>query len=44
MTDDYELSSFTKEHLIYTPAQLAIKPKYEGDVELKFDNMGATHG
>jgi NADH-quinone oxidoreductase subunit I len=26
------LSSFTKEHLIYTPSQLAIKPKYDGDV------------
>ena len=44
MTNDYELSSFTKEHLIYTPAQLAIKPKYDGNVELKIDNMGATHG
>ena len=43
MTNDYELSSFTKEHLIYTPAQLAIKPKYDGDVELKIDDMGATH-
>jgi NADH-quinone oxidoreductase subunit I len=30
--------------LIYTPAQLAVKPKYEGDVEIKIDNMGATHG
>jgi NADH-quinone oxidoreductase subunit I len=29
--------------LIYTPAQLAIKPKYDGDVELKIDDMGATH-
>lgn len=44
MTNDYELSSFTKEHLIYTPSQLAIKPKYDGDVELKIDKMGATHG
>jgi len=44
MTDDYELSSFTKEHLIYTPAQLAIKPKYQGTVEIKIDDMGATHG
>jgi NADH-quinone oxidoreductase subunit I len=45
MTDDYELSSFTKEHLIYTPSQLAIKPKYDGNVELKIDDvMGASHG
>ena len=43
MTNDYELSSFTKEHLIYTPAQLAIKPKYSGDVEIKIDDHGATH-
>jgi NADH:ubiquinone oxidoreductase subunit 6 (subunit J)/NAD-dependent dihydropyrimidine dehydrogenase PreA subunit len=34
MTNDYELSSFTKEHLIYTPAQLGLKPKYDGDVVL----------
>jgi NADH-quinone oxidoreductase subunit I len=44
MTNDYELSSFTKEHLIYTPSQLAIKPKYDGDVELKIGNRGADHG
>ncbi len=43
MTNDYELSSFTKEHLIYTPAQLAIKPKYSGDVEIKIDDHGASH-
>ena len=43
MTNDYELSSFTKEHLIYTPAQLAIKPRYSGDVEIKIDDHGATH-
>ena len=41
MTDDYELSAFTKEHLIYT---LAIKPKYDGSVVLKIDDRGATHG
>ncbi len=44
MTNDYELSSFTKEHLIYTPAQLAIKPKYDGDVELQIGTRGADHG
>ena len=43
MTDDYELSAFTKEHLIYTPAQLAVKPKYDGEVEIKIDRMGANH-
>jgi len=44
MTNDYELSSFTKEHLIYTPAQLAVKPKYQGDVEIVIEDRGATHG
>jgi NADH-quinone oxidoreductase subunit I len=44
MTNDYELSAFTKEHLIYTPAQLAVKPKYQGDVEIVIDERGATHG
>jgi len=44
MTNDYELSSFTKEHLIYTPGQLAVKPKYQGDVEIVIDGRGATHG
>ena len=43
MTNDYELSSFTKEHLIYTPAQLAVKPKYDGDAELKIGYRGADH-
>jgi NADH-quinone oxidoreductase subunit I len=43
MTDDYELSAFTKEHLIYTPAQLAVKPKYGGEVEIKMGKMGANH-
>jgi NADH-quinone oxidoreductase subunit I len=42
MTDDYELSAFTKEHLIYTPAQLAVKPKYD-EVQIKIDRMGANH-
>ena len=43
MTNDYELSSFTKEHLIYTPSQLGIKPKYDGDVELKIDTGDVVH-
>ena len=43
MTDDFELSSFTKEHLIYTPAQLAVKPKYDGTVDVKIDKRGAFH-
>jgi NADH-quinone oxidoreductase subunit I len=29
--------------LIYTPAQLAVKPKYDGEVEIKIDRMGANH-
>jgi len=44
MTNDYELSSFTKEALIYTPSQLAVKPKVAQDVEIKIDDRGATHG
>ena len=43
MTNDYELSSFTKEHLIYTPSQLAVKPRYEGDREIIIDDRG-KHG
>ncbi|MGI9012469.1 MAG: 4Fe-4S binding protein, partial [Nitrososphaeraceae archaeon] len=43
MTDDFELSSFTKEHLIYTPAQLAVKPKYDGTVDVIIDKRGAFH-
>jgi len=31
--------------LIYTPAQLALKPKYSGDVEVKIQEYGASrHG
>jgi NADH-quinone oxidoreductase subunit I len=44
MTNDYELSSFTKSSLIYTPSQLAVKPRYDGDVEIKIDSKGANHG
>ncbi|NOJ28776.1 MAG: NADH-quinone oxidoreductase subunit I [Nitrososphaeraceae archaeon] len=44
MTNDYELAAFTKTHLIYTPAQLAVKPQYDGTVEIKIDDRGAYHG
>ena len=44
MTNDSELSSFTKYSLIYTPSQLAVKPRYDGDVEIKIDSKGANHG
>ena len=44
MTNDYELSSFTKEGLIYTPAQLQVKPKVDQDVEIQIDEKGANHG
>jgi NADH-quinone oxidoreductase subunit I len=30
--------------LIYTPAQLAVKPKYDGTVEVKIGERGASHG
>jgi NADH-quinone oxidoreductase subunit I len=44
MTNDYELSSFTKSALIYTPSQLAVKPNISQDVEIKIGKRGATHG
>ncbi|MBI1829027.1 MAG: 4Fe-4S binding protein [Thaumarchaeota archaeon] len=44
MTNDYELSSFTKSALIYTPGQLAVKPNISQDVEIKIGKRGATHG
>jgi NADH-quinone oxidoreductase subunit I len=30
--------------LIYTPAQLAVKPKYDGTMELRIGKRGADHG
>lgn len=44
MTDDYELAAYTKEQLIYTPDQLAVKVDYDGNVEIKIGDQGATHG
>jgi NADH-quinone oxidoreductase subunit I len=44
MTNDYELSSFSKEALIYTPSQLQVKPQVNQDVDIIIDNRGATHG
>jgi NADH-quinone oxidoreductase subunit I len=44
MTNDYELSSFTKEGLIYTPQQLQVKPDVQQDAEIIFDDRGARHG
>ena len=44
MTNDYELSSFTKEGLIYTPEQLAVKPQVQQDSEIIIDKRGARHG
>ena len=44
MSNDYELSSFTKEGLIYTPAQLQVKPQVQQDSELIIDKRGARHG
>ena len=43
MTNDYELSSFSKEGLIYTPAQLAVKPEVAQDSEIQISDRGATH-
>jgi NADH-quinone oxidoreductase subunit I len=44
MTNDYELSSFSKEGLIYTPAQLQVKPSVDQDSEIQISARGATHG
>ena len=44
MSNDYELSSFTKEGLIYTPAQLQVKPYVSQDAEIQITDRGATHG
>ena len=44
MTDDNELAAYTKEQLIYTPDQLAVKVDYDGNVEIKIGDQGATHG
>ena len=44
MSNDYELSSFTKEGLIYTPQQLQVKPSVQQDAEIQIDDRGATHG
>ena len=44
MSNDYELSSFTKEGLIYTPQQLQVKPNIQQDSEIQIDDRGATHG
>ena len=44
MTNDYELSSFSKEALIYTPSQLQVKPQVQQDAEIKIDDRGASHG
>lgn len=43
MTNDYELSSFTKESLIYTPAQLAVKAHMNQDVQIAISKRGASH-
>src|SRR3712207_3332327 len=44
MTNDYELSAYTKSNLIYTPSQLAVKPRDDGSAEVKMDKRGAHHG
>ena len=44
MSNDYELSSFTKEGLIYTPSQLQVKPYVSQDAEIRITDRGATHG
>ena len=45
MTNEYELTSYTKEGLIFTPTQLAIPPKEVGKtVKFQVEEMEAYHG
>ena len=45
MTNEYELTSYTKEGLIFTPTQLAIPPKEIGKtVKFQVEEMEAYHG
>jgi NADH-quinone oxidoreductase subunit I len=30
--------------LIYTPQQLEVKPRYDGDIEIRITDRGASHG
>ena len=43
-TNEYEIVSYDRESLLFTPDQLAIKPKYKGKYELKYGKSGAYHG
>ena len=43
MSNDYELSSYSKEALIYTPAQLQVKAQISQDVQIVIGDRGATH-
>ena len=42
-TSPFKLS-FSKEGLIYTPAQLQVKPYVAQDSEIQISDRGATHG
>lgn len=45
MTNEYELTSYTKEGLIFTPTQLAVPPKKVGEtVKLQAEEMELYHG
>ncbi|HJN57441.1 MAG TPA: NADH-quinone oxidoreductase subunit I [Nitrososphaerales archaeon] len=43
-TNEYEMVSYDRESLLFTPEQLAIKPKYKGTYEIKYGKRGAYHG
>lgn len=43
-TNEYEVVSYDRESLIFTPDQLAIKPKSKGTYEIKYGKWGAYHG
>ena len=45
MTNEYELSSYDRKSLLFTPEQLAVPPPQRGNVTLKIDEKkGAYHG
>ncbi|MFC1754501.1 NuoI/complex I 23 kDa subunit family protein [Thermoproteota archaeon] len=43
-TNEYEVVSYDRESLIFTPDQLSIKPKSKGTYEIKYGKRGAYHG
>ena len=43
-TNEYEIVSYDRESLVFTPDQLAVKPESKGTYEIKYGKRGAYHG